>query len=86
LSEIDLAIMTIPPLESRLDRATFCRSPMFGGIDLMSARFVRHSFAPHSHDELMIGVIHAGVKAFRHGRSREFAAAGSLSVVNPGSR
>lgn len=70
--------------ESPLDRATFRSSRMFGGIDLMSARFVRHSFAPHSHDELMIGVIHAGVKSFRRGRSREYAAPGSLSVVNPG--
>lgn len=79
-----MATMTVPQLESRLDRAMFRRSRMFGGIDLMSARFVRHSFAPHSHDELMIGVIHAGVKAFRHGRSRELAAPGNLSVVNPG--
>jgi AraC-like DNA-binding protein len=70
--------------ESPVDRATFRRSPMFGGIDLMSARFVGHSFAPHSHDELMIGVIHAGVKSFRCGRSREYATPGSLSVVNPG--
>ncbi len=57
---------------------------MFSGIDPMAARFVRHSFAPHSHDELMIGVMHAGVKSFRRGRSRAFAAPGSLSVVNPG--
>jgi AraC-like DNA-binding protein len=57
---------------------------MFGGIDLMSARFVRHSFAPHSHDELMIGVMHAGVKSFRCGSSREHAAPGDLVVVNPG--
>jgi AraC-like DNA-binding protein len=71
-------------LESPLDRATFRSSPIFGGIDLMSARFVRHSFAPHSHDELMIGVMHAGVKSFRCGRSREHAAPGSLVVVNPG--
>ncbi len=76
--------MATPPFEDRLDRAKFCRSAMFGGIDLMSARFVRHAFVPHSHDELMIAVIHAGVKAFRHGRSREHAATGSLSVVNPG--
>jgi AraC-like DNA-binding protein len=76
--------MTTPQFESSLDRATFRRSRMFGGIDLMSARFVRHSFAPHSHDELMIGVMHAGVKSFRRGRSREYAAPGSLSVVNPG--
>jgi AraC-like DNA-binding protein len=57
---------------------------MFGGIDLMSARFARHSFAPHSHDELMIGVIQAGVKSFRCGRSHDYATPGSLSVVNPG--
>jgi AraC-like DNA-binding protein len=84
LSDLDLATMAAPQFESPLDRATFRRSRMFGGIDLMSARFVRHSFAPHSHDELMIGVIHAGVKSFRHGRSREYAAPGSLSVVNAG--
>jgi AraC-like DNA-binding protein len=57
---------------------------MFGGIDLMSARFVRHSFAPHSHDELMIGVMHAGVKSFRCGSARAYAAPGDLVVVNPG--
>lgn len=51
---------------------------------MMSARFMRHSFAPHSHDELMISVIHDGVKAFRLGRSKESAPAGSLLVVNPG--
>src|SRR5471032_3157798 len=79
-----LTSMTVPQFESPRDRATFHRSRMFGGIDLMSARFVRHSFAPHSHDELMIGVIQAGVKSFRLGRSRESAAPGSLSVVNPG--
>jgi AraC-like DNA-binding protein len=76
--------MAAPQTESQLDRATFRNSPMFGGIDLMSARFARHSFAPHSHDELMIGVIHAGVKSFRCGRTRESAGPGSLSVVNPG--
>ncbi|WP_262047416.1 helix-turn-helix transcriptional regulator [Bradyrhizobium sp. Bra78] len=70
--------------ESPLDRATFRSSPMFGGIDLMSARFVRHSFAPHSHDELMIGVMHAGVKSFRCGSARAHAAPGDLVVVNPG--
>ncbi|MGY4474851.1 AraC family transcriptional regulator [Bradyrhizobium sp. USDA 3364] len=76
--------MTAIRFESPLDRATFRSSPMFGGIDVMSARFVRHSFAPHSHDELMIGVMHAGVKSFRCGSTREHAAPGSLVVVNPG--
>jgi hypothetical protein len=84
LSDLDFAIMAVPQPETSLDRATFRRSPLFGGIDLMSARFARHSFAPHSHDELMIGVIQAGVKSFRCGRSRDHAATGSLSVANPG--
>ncbi|MTV11813.1 MULTISPECIES: AraC family transcriptional regulator [Bradyrhizobium] len=76
--------MTALRFESPLDRATFRSSRMFGGIDVMSARFVRHSFAPHSHDELMIGVMHAGVKSFRCGNTRETAAPGNLVVVNPG--
>lgn len=76
--------MSTPPFQSPLDRAAFRSSPMFGGIDLMSARFVRHSFVPHAHDELMIAVMHGGVKSFRCGRSRGYAAPGSLAVVNPG--
>lgn len=75
---------TASPFESPRDRAVFRRTSMFGGIDLMSARFVQQSFAPHAHDELMIGMIHAGVKAFRCGRSKEWATPGSLSVVNAG--
>lgn len=76
--------MTAQQFDSPLDKATFFTSAMFGGIELMSARFVRHSFAPHTHDELMIGIIQAGVKSFRRGRSREYAAPGCLSVVNAG--
>jgi AraC-like DNA-binding protein len=84
LSDLDFVAMTSLQFESRLDRATFRNSQMFGGIDLMSARFVRHSFAPHSHDELLIGIIHAGVKSFRRERSRGYAPPGSVFVVNPG--
>jgi AraC-like DNA-binding protein len=84
LSDLDWVTMAVPQPESPLDRAMFRRSRIFGGIDLMSARFARHSFAPHSHDELMIGIIHAGVKSFRCGRSREYAGPGTLSVANPG--
>ncbi|MEQ1614608.1 MAG: AraC family transcriptional regulator [Hyphomicrobiaceae bacterium] len=57
---------------------------MFGGVDVMRARFVHHSFAPHAHEELMIGILHAGTKAFRLGRGRRFAGRGMLSVVNAG--
>jgi AraC-like DNA-binding protein len=84
LSDIDFVTMTSLRFESRLDRATFHNSHLFGGIDLMSARFTRHSFAPHSHDELLIGMIHAGVKSFRRGRARQYAPPASVLVINPG--
>lgn len=72
-------------LKSKIaDRAVFKRSPMFGGIELMTARFVDHAFAPHTHDELMIGAIFAGVKAFRLERQIHLSGPGSLSIVNPG--
>jgi AraC-like DNA-binding protein len=76
--------MTVVPLASPLDRAIFRRSDVFGGVDVMRARFIHHSFAPHTHDELMIGILHAGTKAFRLGRGRRFAGRGMLSVVNAG--
>ena len=71
-------------LASPRDRAVFRRSDLFGGIELMRARFVHHSFIPHTHDELMIGIVRAGTKAFRHTRSRRLAGRGMLSVVNAG--
>ena len=77
--------MTSPaPVASSKDRAIFRSSQLFGGFELMSARFVHHRFAPHTHDELMIGLIRSGVKSFRLGPDRKFAAPGQLSVVNPG--
>jgi AraC-like DNA-binding protein len=76
--------MTIIPFASPCDRAVFRRSDLFGGVDVMRARFVHHSFAPHTHDELMIGILHAGTKVFRLGRGRRLAGRGILSVVNAG--
>jgi AraC-like DNA-binding protein len=82
---LTFATMTSPtPLASSKDQAIFRSSQLFGGFELMSARFVHHRFAPHTHDALMIGIIRSGVKSFRLGRDRKFAACGQLSVVNPG--
>jgi AraC-like DNA-binding protein len=76
--------MTVVPFASPCDRAIFRRSDVFGGVDAMHARFVHHSFAPHTHDELMIGILHAGTKTFRLGRGRRFAGRGMLTAVNAG--
>jgi AraC-like DNA-binding protein len=76
--------MTGVSLATPLDRAIFRHSDLFGGVDVMRARFVHHAFAPHTHDELMIGILHAGTKAFRLGRGSRLAGRGMLSVVNAG--
>ena len=50
----------------------------------MDGAFVHHHFAPHSHDEMMIGVMHAGSLRFRRGRTTHVVGRGGLSIVNPG--
>lgn len=73
-----------PVLPYPKDAARFRLLPHFGGIEVMDAAFIHHNFTPHTHDELMIGVLRSGRKRFRCGRGTFVAAPGALSVVNPG--
>lgn len=73
-----------PPLASPADAAHFRLLPVFGGLEVMEGAFVHHHFAPHSHDEMMIGVLHTGSLRFRRGRTTHVVGRGGLSIVNPG--
>lgn len=84
MSKTDLAHVVGPALASPKDAARFRLLPHFGGIEVMDAAFIHHSFTPHTHDELMIGVLRSGRKRFKCGRGTFIAAPGALSVVNPG--
>jgi AraC-like DNA-binding protein len=66
------------------ERARYWRHPAEPGVDLLSARFVRHAFARHSHDHYAIGLVLDGVEEFAYGGSVERAAAGEMPLVNPG--
>jgi len=58
--------------------------PGFAAVDVMDASFRHHHFAPHTHDELMLGLMRDGVKRFtREGRVHTVGP-GGISVVNPG--
>jgi len=85
LSKSDtVTISDNPAFESPRDKARFRRMPGFAAVDLMDASFRDHHFAPHTHDELMLGVMRAGVKRFvREGRAYTVGP-GGISVVNPG--
>jgi AraC-like DNA-binding protein len=66
------------------DRGRVRVLPGFGGTALFDADFRNFVFAPHFHDTLMLGLIHAGRKRFvRDGRVHEVGV-GGLSIVNPG--
>ena len=62
----------------------FWRADELDGLELLHATFVRHSFAPHTHDGYAIGVIERGVEHFRCSGRIHDAPAGSVVLVNPG--
>lgn len=68
----------------RGERAIFWRDPALGGLELLRAHYITHSFAPHSHDTFAIGVVESGVERFQYRRESVCAPAGSLVIVNPG--
>ena len=46
------------------DFAQYLRVPGIDGLDVMSARWVEHSFAPHMHDFYAVSLNYAGRGAF----------------------
>lgn len=65
------------------EHAKFWRDQALG-FDLLRATYVKHSFAPHTHDHYVIGVIDGGVETFRHKGAVHYAPSGHIILVNPG--
>lgn len=65
------------------DEARFFRSPVLPGTELLSARFFRHSFAPHWHEGYVIAVITAGAEGYRYRGARHVAEPWTLACINP---
>lgn len=66
------------------DRVKLWREPSLGGIDLLSARFVTHSFARHAHNEFVIAAFEEGAEQFVSGSKTYIADAGSVLIIPPG--
>ncbi len=71
-----------PILEPELhqERTSYKR---FAEFEWLHATFVRHSFAPHTHDGYVFSVIERGVEAFSYRKAVHVATVGSLVTVNP---
>ncbi|MEV6525604.1 AraC family transcriptional regulator [Longispora sp. NPDC051575] len=66
-----------------VERARYWRRTALPGTELLTARFVRHVFARHAHEEYAIGAIVDGVEEWDVDGGRVRAGAGALVFVNP---
>lgn len=58
----------------------FWHTAPLAGVELLSARYIEHRFAPHVHDGYVIGMIMAGAQRYRYrGAEQEFADQSHLS-------
>lgn len=53
-------------------------------LDLLTARFDRHRYAPHAHDEFTIGVCVVGSEIIDYRGGRIHTGPGSIVVLAPG--
>ncbi|MCF4167112.1 AraC family transcriptional regulator [Zavarzinia compransoris] len=75
----------------RLDRplaggetARFFRAAPALAVECLAARFHTYAYAPHTHDEYVIGTVIAGQERFSIGIDRGFAGPGDLFLIEPG--
>ncbi|MBD0417915.1 AraC family transcriptional regulator [Streptomyces sp. TRM S81-3] len=53
-------------------------------LDLLTARFDRHVYAPHAHDEYTVGVTIGGLEVIAYRGGRIHSGPGSIVVLEPG--
>lgn len=71
-------------MRSQEEKVVFWRDPTLENIELLRARYITHTFAPHTHDEYALGVVVGGAEQFHYRREHHVAPAGQLVFVNPG--
>ncbi|WP_024301037.1 AraC family transcriptional regulator [Pseudogulbenkiania sp. MAI-1] len=69
-----------PPAEySRLFRADD-----IAPLECLDAHYVTYAFAPHLHEDYVIGMVSAGVERYRYRGTWHYATPGTLALLNPG--
>jgi len=66
------------------EHVKFWHDATLSNLELLRATYVTHTFAPHTHEGYVIGVIEQGAEQFEYRRSRHIAPAGSIVFINPG--
>lgn len=68
---------------NRSEQARFWRASGVPDLELLSAHYVEHRFAPHAHDSFVFAVIESGVERFRYRGQDHYADVGSIALLNP---
>lgn len=79
--------MTEAVTASGAERALWRRARLGHGgppLDLLTASFRRHTYAPHAHDEYTIGVCMGGYEVIDYRGGRIRTGAGTIVVLDPG--
>jgi AraC-like DNA-binding protein len=76
-------MLSLPEIETG-DSAQYSRCSGLDGLEVMSARWVEHSFAPHMHDFYAISLNYGGRGAFDCRRELCDAAPGTCNLIAPG--
>jgi len=63
--------------------ARFHRPARFEGLELLTAHYYAHEFAPHVHEGYAIALIEQGAERFRCRGGEHIATPGTVAVVNP---
>jgi AraC-like DNA-binding protein len=61
----------------------FWQTAPLTGVELLSARYIDHRFAPHVHEGFVIGMIMAGAQRYRYRGAEHLAGSGTLVLINP---
>ncbi len=62
----------------------FWHDATLSNLELLHATYVTHTFAPHTHEGYVIGVIEQGAEQFAYRRRHHVAPADSIVFINPG--
>ncbi|WP_460119989.1 AraC family transcriptional regulator [Pseudomonas sp. S2_C03] len=70
-------------MDSSAESIRFWQTAPLPGVELLSARYIEHRFAPHVHDGFVIGMIMAGAQRYRYRGAEHLAGSGTLVLINP---
>ncbi|MCY1291716.1 Arabinose operon regulatory protein [compost metagenome] len=71
------------PASDPREYTRFSTAADLGGLELLSARFIDHRFAPHVHDGYVVALVEAGVERYRYRGEEHLVPAGSFALLNP---